>query len=187
MVRRSPHSFAALECSSRPAVSPELARVSDFSALRVTRPKTRPIVGSCQILRRHIDDISNSRRPSFLPRFRSLGEVSCVARLQLSSCFLNCSACTCSNSRFHDAARDCFEALERAPFERLHSPRKAPPGGAFLFLPSGVSDFGIFDRPNSTRPICRGLHSLTDALGSLPLRRQPTSHIRRRWRSRFPL
>ena len=65
---------------------------------------------------------------------------------------------------------------------------KQLPGGAFLFRPSGVSDFGITDRPNSTRPICRGVfYSLTDPLGSLPLRRQQTPHIRRRWLLKFPL
>jgi hypothetical protein len=97
MVRQSPGSLAetALEA---PAL--------EVSALRIARAKTRPIVGCCQILRRHIDDISNTRGHHFLPRFRTLGEASCVAHLQLSSLFLDSSTCTCSGSRFHDAVRD---------------------------------------------------------------------------------
>jgi len=108
MVRQSPGSLAetALERSFRLAEGRYFAPASDVSAQRVVRAKTRPIVGCCQILRRHIHDISNSRGCHFLPRFRTLGEVSCVACLQLSLLFLNSPTCTCSFSRFHGAVRD---------------------------------------------------------------------------------
>ena len=46
-------------------VGPELAPASDVSAVRLLRAKTRPIVASCQILRRQIDDILHTRRLSF--------------------------------------------------------------------------------------------------------------------------
>ena len=136
MVRQSPGSLAetALESSFRLAEGRYFAPASDVSAQRVVRAKTRPIVGCCQILRRHIHDISNSRGCHFLPRFRTLGEVSCVARLQLSLLFLNSPTCTCSFSRFHGAVRDPHLNARTRTLRATALPTGKAPPGAFPVL-----------------------------------------------------
>jgi hypothetical protein len=122
MVRQSPGSLAetALERSFRLAEVRYFAPASDGSTQRVVRAKTRPIVGCCQILRRHIHNISNSRGCHFLPRFRTLGEVSCVARLQLSLLFLNSPTCSCSRFTVLEYGA-CIRTTRTRTFERLHS------------------------------------------------------------------